>query len=88
MDAPRRHAEKFCYPRGIDIAGMKQFCGHVPCIDNFSLTGFRQNRIFWHIKFLGNEFKHMVGEFSDLRHSVGICLKFYFGREQNSTPRV
>lgn len=88
MYASRRDSEYLGYAGGIDIVYVEQFSRHVAGVDNLGFTGFRQNRIFWHIKLLGNEFKDMFGKFSNLRHSVGICLKFYFGREQNGTPRV
>lgn len=74
MDAPWRHPENLSDARGIDIVDMEQFGSHVPGVDNLSFAGFRHNGLFCHVKFFSYEVKHMVGEFSNLRHNQGICV--------------
>ena len=70
VDASRRDSEYLGYAGGIDIVYVEQFSRHVACVDNLSLSGFRHDGFFRHIKFLGNEVKHNGGKFSNFRHSV------------------
>jgi hypothetical protein len=67
---------------------MEKFGYHVPCIDNLCFAGFRQNRILGNVKLFGDNSEDMVGQFSNLRHSVDGIDIWVRAFEQNGTPRV
>lgn len=75
LHRPWRHPENFRYARGVDVANMEKFGYHVPGIDNLGLARFRQNRIFRHVKLIGDDFDNIIGEFCNLWHNTIIFAR-------------